>query len=465
MRRRGFTMVLGLAAGLLAAAPRAGAHMLPPPCDCQRAICSADGFEKELKQFNVDTVKGVTTWTYKICNQAIGTKVCGASECVGGTKNGFGCTVNGQCPGGFCQMAQSGGAGAAGDICMSDTDCAGACVPCAPDFAFDHVDIVLPGLQQCVTGDQAMSVSQLGCPNCTPKLTCKIADRDPGCPADLCAPGTGIKLCTGGRNAGDACTAKAQCDSGLCDLVPCQPVPSDNPLKVAQCVVTEGSLTPGKCVLIQLSVAGEEPTLGPGAIDEVTKAGNKCVTDSLCGPSCGCNQGPGCFTRTPGFWGTHPDITDEFLPVTVCGKTLNSTDAGVCSSVTEALCVAPGNEANKNCDRNPGYAQLVRQLAAAKLNLAVTKANRGTCGADIEKRIQECERLCDGTKAAISASGCITDLDTFNNSKDTVGVTPPPFNQPGPGDPSQCQAATGNGLVIGKQCTVDCSSSGDGIGR
>jgi hypothetical protein len=221
-------------------------------------------------------------------------------------------------------------------------------------------------------------------------------------------------------------------------------------------VVTEGSLDAGQCVLVQLTVAGEEPTLGPGAVDEVTKAGNKCVTDALCGPSCGCNETKGCITRTPGFWGTHPGITDDFLPITVCGKTLDSTDAGLCDSVTEALCVAPGSEANKSCDKNPAYAQLVRQLAAAKLNLAATAANGGTCGPHIAAKIATCERLCGATKAVISASGCITDLDTFNNSQDTVTVTPAPFDQPGPADPSQCQAANGNGLVIGKQCTVDC---------
>jgi hypothetical protein len=460
MRRNPLTIGLALTIGLFAAAmvlpPPAPAHTLPPPCDCNRNICSGDGFEKELKDFSVDSLNGVSTWTYKICNQALGTKVCSASHCVGGTKNGFGCVVDGQCPGGTCQPASGTGTGAPGDTCTSDAGCAGACVPCAPDFDFHHFDIVLPGLGECVSPAQLISISQVGCAACDPVLTCRVNDRDPACPADLCAPGTGIKLCTGGADAGTACSTGADCSSGLCQLVSCQPIPSPSPLKVAQCFVTEGNLDAGECVSVQLTIAGEQPTLGPGAVDEITKAGNKCVTDALCGPSCGCGEKKGCITRTPGFWGTHPRITDGFLPITVCGKPLSTTLAGVCSSVTEALCVSPGGEANRTCDKNPPYAQLVRQLAAAKLNLAASAANNGTCDSAIAGRIAQCERLCGATKSVISESGCIDDLDAFNNSQDTVGISPPPFDQPGPADPTQCQAANGNGLVIGKACSVNC---------
>jgi hypothetical protein len=120
--------------------------------------------------------------------------------------------------------------------------------------------------------------------------------------------------------------------------------------------------------------------------------------------------------------------------------------------VTEALCVAPGQEGNKTLDRNPAYAQLVRQLAAAKLNLAATAANGGSCGSEIATRIAQCESLCEANQGTISGSGCIQDLNTFNNSQDTVAITPAPFDNPGPALPAQCQAATGNGIVIGKKC-------------
>jgi hypothetical protein len=459
MRRNALTIGLAVGVSLLAAAvvgPQP-ASAVTPACDCNRNICSDDGFEKQLTDFSVDTQAGTSTWTYKICNQKLGTKVCSAKKCVGGTKDGFGCTVDGQCPGGTCQPANAGGSGAPGDTCTTSTDCAGACVPCAPDFDFHHVDIVLPGLGQCVTPTQAISISQVGCASCDPVLTCQISDRDPACPADLCAPNTGIKLCIGGTDAGKACTANSQCASQVCQLVPCQPVPSPTPLKVAQCFVTQGNLDAGECVAVQLTIAGEQPTLGPGAVDEITKAGFKCVTDSLCGPSCGCGEEKkGCITRTIGFWGTHPHITDDFLPITVCGNVLSTTLAGVCNSATEALCVSPGQEAGRTCDKNPPYAQLVRQLAAAKLNLAASAANNGSCGSAIATRIAQCERLCDANKSTISGSKCIDDLDAFNSSLDTVSTTPPPFDHPGPANPDQCQAANGNGLLIGKDCAVDC---------
>ena len=61
--------------------------------------------------------------------------------------------------------------------------------------------------------------------------------------------------------------------------------------------------------------------------------------------------------------------------------------AGTCDSSSEALCVAPGRESNRNRD----YAQLVRQLTAAKLNLAATTANGGFCGGNIHTKIDQCE--------------------------------------------------------------------------
>lgn len=140
----------------------------------------------------------------------------------------------------------------------------------------------------------------------------------------------------------------------------------------------------------------------------------------------------------------------------MCGKTLDTTTAGVCNSDTEALCVSPGGEANKRCDRNPAYAALVRQLAAAKLNLNASAANGGDCGAAIATRIAQCEALCGSSQSRISGSGCIEDIDAFNNSVDTFAITPSPFDSAGPANPTQCTTANGNGLVIGKRCTVDC---------
>ncbi len=158
-------------------------------------------------------------------------------------------------------------------------------------------------------------------------------------------------------------------------------------------------------------------------------------------------QSDECLTRTIGFWGTHQHITDLFLPVTVCGdETLSVTDAGTCDLATEALCVSPGRESRKN----RAYAILVRQLTAAKLNIAATATNGGFCGGGIETRIFECEQLCNANHREIGASGCIDDLTAFNESLDTFPMPPVPFDSPGPADPTECRSANGNGIVIGK---------------
>jgi hypothetical protein len=73
----------------------------------------------------------------------------------------------------------------------------------------------------------------------------------------------------------------------------------------------------------------------------------------------------------------------------------------------------------------------------------------GDCGPGIAARIGECEALCGANKNVISGSGCIEDLAAFNESVDGFELTPEPFDSPGPANPAECQAANGNGLVIG----------------
>lgn len=404
MRRLAVSIVavtaLAFGGVLLPAAPAGATHQ---PCDCNTSICSAQGFEITLTDFTIDQLLGTSNWTYEVCNQKVG----GNPDCV-------------------------------------------------PPKDLSHVDIVLPGLGECVTDTQLILAVQVdGFTNAL--LTCSASDRDPACPAELCAPGSGGKFCdaNSGLNAGDACTNDMQCSGGQCVSVPCQPVTSPQPLRVLKCDVAPSpppplpanNLDPGECVKIQVTIAGEMPTIGPGAIDVVTKAGPECASNEICGPACNCGQpAEQCLTRTRGFWGTHPAITQQFLPVTVCGSLLDNTNAGNCMSATEAEC-SNSNEAGKD---NQAYVQLVAQLTAAKLNLNATMALGGSCGPDINARITQCETLCDADQATISASGCIEDLDAFNNSQDTFSTTPPPFDNPGPANSTQCQAANGNGVVIGK---------------
>lgn len=216
-------------------------------------------------------------------------------------------------------------------------------------------------------------------------------------------------------------------------------------------VKCDGTLAPGHCYSMTINIAGELNQPGLGAALSVSKESTDCNNSCIAGPSCdSCIEPPievdECLTRTAGFWGTHPHITDDFLFVTVCGVALNEVVDGVCDSATEALCVSGGKESKGN----PDYTQLVRQLTAAKLNLVATQANGGSCGSAIEARITQCEALCGASKSVIAASNCVADLTAFNESQDTFDTTPSPFDHPGPADSRYCRAANGNGLVIGK---------------
>jgi hypothetical protein len=379
-------------------------------CGCDREICTPDGFRKTLVDHHVDPLAGDSTFTYQLCVAAAdGTCSDDASSCQDHQDCWNNRCQTGGPHAGTCSQDDA-------TPCTGDRDCnvGVVCTGGANDCRIDkfqnlsHVDILLPDIGSCVSPTQEISISHACTANCPADLSCAVSSRDPSC------------------NITNSTVLK--CDVGANDI------------------------DPGECVTLVVKIAGETPTLGAGAIDEVTKVATTCTTDAICGPACGCAVVvDNCLTRTAGFWGTHPAITDQFDPITVCGKTLDTVLAGTCNSVTEALCIAPGTE-SRTCDKNPAYQQLVRQLAAAKLNLAATAANGGTCGLAIEATIANCEQLCGKTQNAISSSGCIQALDAFNNSQDTFAVTPSPFDRPGPADPSQCQAASGNGLVTGKTC-------------
>ncbi len=250
---------------------------------------------------------------------------------------------------------------------------------------------------------------------------------------------------------------------------------------VAKCDGT--SLGAGDCLTMTLSIAGELNGLGSGPVVVVDKEATSCTASCMSGPSCtpcgGGEDGEECLTRTIGFWGNHPWITNDYAPVTVCGKTLGCNGAatanadpgcpaGSCTSVVEGLCSIPGSE----LPSNQAYVSLVRQLTAAKLNLNATAAlfPGATCSGfthmdrSIQQWIADCEALCGADKATISNSGCIEALDAFNNAQDTgFEVTPSPFDRPSVddfgnvsgADPTQCGLAHGTGgapkLVVGKK--------------
>jgi hypothetical protein len=164
-------------------------------------------------------------------------------------------------------------------------------------------------------------------------------------------------------------------------------------------------------------------------------------------------RGRGCLSRTPGFWCTHPNITAQFLPLDSCGLTLNTVTAGIAVSATEDLTFSGKDFKNNNT--SPQQLQLIRQCAAANLNVAATLTGGGDCESEFPTLGALLDRCCNGPDPVcnsdsspneIGTSQCIELLDEFNNSLDTIAPFGP-FVRPGPANPRQCQAANGNGFV------------------
>lgn len=244
---------------------------------------------------------------------------------------------------------------------------------------------------------------------------------------------------------------------------------------VAKCDNT--NLQPGDCLTMTVSIPGELNKPGLGAAVVVDKEATTCTASCLAGPSCEDRGGPPtgsqCLTRTIGFWGTHLWITNDYDPVTVCGKPLGCSGAsdgksdpsclaGSCGSIMEGL-GSVGGESPKDS----AHVAMVKQLTAAKLNLNATAAlvlGAGCAdfrygGKTIQEWITSCEALCDANQATISGSGCVEALNAFNNSQDTgFAQTPAPFDRPpvddfgnvSGADPSGFTAAQGNSTPPGK---------------
>ena len=160
--------------------------------------------------------------------------------------------------------------------------------------------------------------------------------------------------------------------------------------------------------------------------------------------------GKGCLTRTPGFWGNHPHITADFLPLTVCGVPLDTVEAGSGTSATEAIC-SVGRDGKI---LGPQLTQLVRQCTAALLNVAASASGGGNCPGDLPPLTSLLDGCCGAASVCtgdpvegLTIQSCIDQLDAFNNSPDTL---PPfgPFVNPGPADSSKCRDSRNNGVVV-----------------
>jgi hypothetical protein len=147
------------------------------------------------------------------------------------------------------------------------------------------------------------------------------------------------------------------------------------------------------------------------------------------------------FTRTIGFYKTHPAITAQILaasgPLTVCGRSVTNADVGAAGSAIEGMCVSPrGNQ----------RVQLARQLVGAALNVAAGGAPYpGLAG---------CNAVCaDPGATSASLTACLDATDAYNNSGDAVTS---PWDPPGAASTVPCDLAlnTPCTLLDPAQCTA-----------
>ncbi len=249
------------------------------------------------------------------------------------------------------------------------------------------------------------TTADVGFVNCT--ITDRLVTNDPTCPAD---PSQGVNVPLTGATF---------------NLAPGQS---------ATATGVVGPLTADACntASVTCTIAGTTTTVT--------------ATDDVVCPA----PGRGCLTRTPGFWGNHPEITEEFLNVSVCGVTLNNVLAESTTSAIEAIC-SVGRDSQI---LGPQLTQLVRQCTAAALNIAASAEGGGNCSTqfpNLARQMTACcsaRSACTGVETAdFTVESCIEILDAFNNSVDTL----PPFGDfgsPGPAESELCRESRNNDVVV-----------------
>jgi hypothetical protein len=225
----------------------------------------------------------------------------------------------------------------------------------------------------------------------------------------------------------------------------CPPLGASTPTPVSPDFI--GTLNPGDDVLVT-----GEVTIAASACNQVSVTCDIAGTDKQISADADdvCERGGNCLTRTPGFWGNHPHVVEEFLPVQSCGLLIDDTRPETEYSATEDMCKS-GRDF-KNNDTSPQQLSLIRHCTAAALNIAATIEGGGDCRSDVptlDAMMEECcEDLCNDGEGGMTISGstCIERLDAFNNLPDTLEPFGP-FIQPGPAQPRYCRTSNGNGWV------------------
>jgi hypothetical protein len=199
--------------------------------------------------------------------------------------------------------------------------------------------------------------------------------------------------------------------------------------------------------------------VGPLAADACNTASVTCTIAGTTEPRTATDDvvctapGEGCVTRTPGFWGNRPAITEQFLNVSVCGVTIDNVEAGNPTSAIEAIC-SVGRDGEV---LGPQLTQLVRQCTAAALNIAASAEGGGNCSTNFPNLANQMANCCSAQSVCtgfpndnFTVNSCIEILDAFNNSIDTLNPFGP-FVSPGPADSDVCRDARNNGVVVTPQ--------------
>jgi hypothetical protein len=153
--------------------------------------------------------------------------------------------------------------------------------------------------------------------------------------------------------------------------------------------------------------------------------------------------------RGPRFWGRRAgeeagrrNVTGEVLGavsfISVCGKTLDTTNLNTAFSAEEALCVKGSTD-----DR----LRLARQLSATALNCVMSNAGPNCTGISIGARFNECNNACAANTSPSTISACITDLHCWNRGGTKLAS-------------GMCQIGTCNGDGV-TACSGDDSCSGE----
>jgi hypothetical protein len=176
--------------------------------------------------------------------------------------------------------------------------------------------------------------------------------------------------------------------------------------------------------------------------------------------------GEGCFTRTIGYWGNHPDSTFWALDGGLynCNVWIDHVDTGQGSAI-EDICSVGAKEFKPNKTTNTQL-QIERQCMAAALNLSATRLLEGSCESEmpgVTEVFEDCcgvgdddESVCNGdvSTGGRSLNSCIDYLDTFNNypfdELDDTSLCPSDitgFEPPCSADSSVCREAKGNHFI------------------